>query len=419
MKILVVGGGGREHAIVWKLSQSVKKPEIHCAPGNGGIASLAVCVPIRATDVSAMVAYAKKERFDLVVVAPDDPLALGMVDRLEEAGIRAFGPNAAAARIEASKVFAKDLMKKYGIPTSGYRVFDSPGAALTHLAGCEYPTVVKADGLALGKGVIICRTEEEAKAAVHRIMVERAFGEAGARVIVEDYIEGPEVTVLCFVDGTHMVPMVSSQDHKPVFDGDRGPNTGGMGTFAPTPKYTPEVEDEVARTILLPTVKAMALEGIPFKGVLYFGLMLTKDGPRVLEYNARFGDPETQAVLPLLKTDLIDIMEATIDGRLDAMQVQWEQGAAVCVVMASGGYPGAYEKGYEITGLDALGDKDDIIVFHAGTRVEDGRTLTAGGRVLGVTAVARDIAGAREKAYAAVERIRFTGAHYRRDIGHK
>ncbi len=342
-----------------------------------------------------------------------------MVDRLEEAGIRAFGPNAAAARIEASKVFAKDLMKKYGIPTSGYRVFDSPEAALAHLAGCEYPTVVKADGLALGKGVIICRTEEEAKAAVRRIMVERAFGEAGARVIVEDYIEGPEVTVLCFVDGTHMVPMVSSQDHKPVFDGDRGPNTGGMGTFAPTPKYTPEVEDEVTRTILLPTVKAMALEGIPFKGVLYFGLMLTKDGPRVLEYNARFGDPETQAVLPLLKTDLIDIMEATIDGRLDAMQVQWEQGAAVCVVMASGGYPGAYEKGYEITGLDALGDKDDIIVFHAGTRVEDGRTLTAGGRVLGVTAVARDIAGAREKAYAAVERIRFTGAHYRRDIGHK
>ena len=419
MKILVVGGGGREHAIVWKLSQSVKKPEIHCAPGNGGIASLAACVPIRATDVPAMVEYAKKERFDLVVVAPDDPLALGMVDRLEEAGIRAFGPNAAAARIEASKVFAKDLMKKYGIPTSGYRVFDSPGAALTHLAGCEYPTVVKADGLALGKGVIICRTEEEAKAAVHRIMVERAFGEAGARVIVEDYIEGPEVTVLCFVDGTHMVPMVSSQDHKPVFDGDRGPNTGGMGTFAPTPKYTPEVEDEVTRTILLPTVKAMALEGIPFKGVLYFGLMLTKDGPRVLEYNARFGDPETQAVLPLLTTDLIDIMEATIDGRLDAMQVQWEQGAAVCVVMASGGYPGAYEKGYEITGLDALGDKDDIIVFHAGTRVEDGRTLTAGGRVLGVTAVARDIAGAREKAYAAVERIRFTGAHYRRDIGHK
>ena len=419
MKILVVGGGGREHAIVWKLSQSVKKPEIHCAPGNGGIASLAACVPIRATDVSAMVEYAKKERFDLVVVAPDDPLALGMVDRLEEAGIRAFGPNAAAARIEASKVFAKDLMKKYGIPTSGYRVFDSPGAALTHLAGCEYPTVVKADGLALGKGVIICRSQEEAKAAVHRIMVERAFGEAGARVIVEDYIEGPEVTVLCFVDGTHMVPMVSSQDHKPVFDGDRGPNTGGMGTFAPTPKYTPEVEDEVARTILLPTVKAMALEGIPFKGVLYFGLMLTKDGPRVLEYNARFGDPETQVVLPLLKTDLIDIMEATIDGRLDAMQVQWEQGAAVCVVMASGGYPGAYEKGYEITGLDALGSKDGTIVFHAGTRVEDGRTLTAGGRVLGVTAVARDIAAAREKAYAAVERIRFTGAHYRRDIGHK
>ncbi|NLT16279.1 MAG: phosphoribosylamine--glycine ligase [Clostridiales bacterium] len=419
MKILVVGGGGREHAIVWKLSQNVKKPEIHCAPGNGGIASLAACGPIRATDVPAMVEYAKKERFDLVVVAPDDPLALGMVDRLEEAGIRAFGPNAAAARIEASKVFAKDLMKKYGIPTSGYRVFDSPEAALAHLAGCEYPTVVKADGLALGKGVIICRTEEEAKAAVRRIMVERAFGEAGARVIVEDYIEGPEVTVLCFVDGTHMVPMVSSQDHKPVFDGDRGPNTGGMGTFAPTPKYTPEVEDEVTRTILLPTVKAMALEGIPFKGVLYFGLMLTKDGPRVLEYNARFGDPETQAVLPLLKTDLIDIMEATIDGRLDAMQVQWEQGAAVCVVMASGGYPGAYEKGYEITGLDTLGDKDGIIVFHAGTRVEDGRTLTAGGRVLGVTAVARDIAGAREKAYAAVERIRFTGAHYRRDIGHK
>ena len=419
MKILVVGGGGREHAIVWKLSQSVKKPIIHCAPGNGGIAALATCVPIKATDVPAMVDYAKKERFDLVVVAPDDPLALGMVDALEAAGIRAFGPNAAAARIEASKVFAKDLMRKYGIPTAGYRVFTSPEAALAHLRDCAYPTVVKADGLALGKGVIICKTHEDAKTAVQKIMVDKAFGASGARVIVEDYIEGPEVSVLCFADGTRLVPMVSSQDHKRAFDRDEGPNTGGMGTFAPTPKYTPAVEDEVTRTILLPTIRAMAEEDAPFKGVLYFGLMLTGDGPRVLEYNARFGDPETQVVLPLLKTDLIDIMEATIDGTLDGMDVEWEQGACVCVVIASGGYPGPYQKGYEITGLKALQGRDDIIVFHAGTQLKDGKTVTAGGRVLGVTAKAEDIAGAREKAYAAVEDIRFTGAHYRRDIGNK
>jgi len=419
MKILVVGGGGREHAIIWKLSQSAKKPELYCAPGNGGIVSIATCVPIKATDVAAMVEYAKKERFDLVVVAPDDPLALGMVDELEKAGIRAFGPCAAAARIESSKVFAKDLMKKYGIPTAGYEVFDSPDTALAYLATCLYPTVVKADGLALGKGVIICKTEEDAKDAVHKIMVDRVFGDSGARVIVEEFIEGPEVSVLCFVDGKNIEPMVSSQDHKRAYDKDEGPNTGGMGTFAPTPKYTAEIEEEVTRSILLPTVEAMAKEGAPFKGVLYYGLMLTKDGPRVLEYNARFGDPETQVVLPLLKTDLIDIMNATIDGTLDTMNVAWEQGACVCVVMASGGYPGSYEKGFEITGLDALEDRSGIIVFHAGTQIKEGKTVTAGGRVLGVTAKGKDIAAAREKAYAAVKDIHFEGAHFRRDIGNK
>lgn len=419
MKILVVGGGGREHAIIWKLSQSVKKPELFCAPGNGGIAEIATCVPIKATDVPAMVEYAKKERFDLVVVAPDDPLAMGMVDELEKAGIRAFGPTASAARIEASKVFAKDLMKKYGIPTAGYEVFDNPKAALSHLANCPYPAVVKADGLALGKGVIICKAQKDAEDAVNKIMVERVFGDSGSRVIVEEFIEGPEVSVLCFVDGKHIAPMVSSQDHKRAFDNDEGPNTGGMGTFAPTPKYTAGVEEEVTRTILMPTVEAMAKEGAPFKGVLYFGLMLTKNGPRVLEYNARFGDPETQVVLPLLKTDLVDIMEATIDSALDTTDIEWEKGACVCVVMASGGYPGAYEKGFEITGLERLWDKDDITVFHAGTQIKDGKTVTAGGRVLGVTAKGKDIPGAREKAYAAVEEIRFTGAHYRRDIGNK
>jgi phosphoribosylamine--glycine ligase len=417
MKILVVGGGGREHAIIWKLAQSDKKPALYCAPGNGGIAALATCVPIAATDVDAMVDYAKKEAFDLVVVAPDDPLALGLVDALEAEGIRAFGPRANAARIEASKVFAKELMKKYGIPTAAYEVFDDPEKALAYLSRCPYPTVVKADGLALGKGVIICPTEADARDAVQKIMVERVFGASGAQVIVEEFIEGPEVSVLCFVDGEHIAPMVSSQDHKRAYDADRGPNTGGMGTFAPTPKYTPAVEAEVTRTILGPTVKAMAKEGAPFKGVLYYGLMLTKDGPRVLEYNARFGDPETQVVLPLLESDLIDIMEATIDGTLDALDIRWSGGACVCVVMASEGYPGPYEKGREITGLDAL--PEDILVFHAGTKLSDSGVVTSGGRVLGVTARGADIASAREKAYAAVEKVRFAGAHYRRDIGIK
>jgi phosphoribosylamine--glycine ligase len=417
MKILVVGSGGREHAIIWKLAQSDKKPALYCAPGNGGIAGLATCVPIAATDVDAMVDYAKKEAFDLVVVAPDDPLAMGMVDALEAAGIRAFGPRANAARIEASKVFAKELMKKYGIPTAAYEVFDDPEKALAYLAHCPYPTVVKADGLALGKGVIICPTEADARDAVQKIMVERVFGASGARVIVEEFIEGPEVSVLCFVDGEHIAPMVSSQDHKRAYDADRGPNTGGMGTFAPTPKYTPEVEAEVMRTILEPTVKAMAEEGAPFKGVLYYGLMLTKDGPRVLEYNARFGDPETQVVLPLLESDLIDIMEATIDGTLNTLDIRWSGGACVCVVMASEGYPGPYEKGREISGLDAL--PEDILVFHAGTKLSGNGIVTSGGRVLGVTARGADIASAREKAYAAVEKVRFDGAHYRRDIGIK
>ncbi len=418
MKILVVGGGGREHAIISKLAMSDKKPELFCAPGNGGIAKLATCVPIGATEVDKMVKYAKTEAFDLVIVAPDDPLALGMVDKLEVAGIRAFGPYASAARIEASKVFAKDLMKKYDIPTAKYEVFTDADEALKYINECPYPTVVKADGLALGKGVIICNTLEEAKEAVNKIMIEKIFGDSGSRLIVEEFISGPEVSILAFADGKNIVQMVSSQDHKRAFDADAGPNTGGMGTFAPTPKYTKEIEKEIVDTILLPTIDAMAKEGSPFKGVLYYGLMLTKDGPRVLEYNARFGDPETQVVLPLLKTDLIDIMQATIDGALDKINVEWEDKCCVCVVMASGGYPGSYEKGYVISGLDKA-EEMGTIVFHAGTALKDGEIVTNGGRVLGVTAKGDSIADAREKAYAAVGVIKFKGAHFRTDIGIK
>lgn len=417
MKILVIGGGGREHTIVWKLAQDKRIREIHCAPGNGGIASLAKCVDIAATDIEKMAVYAKEQRFDLVVVTPDDPLALGMVDRLQQEGIKAFGPVTAAAQIEASKVFSKNLMKKYHIPTAGYEVFSDFREAHAYIQKASLPLVVKADGLALGKGVIICNTLEEAENALHDIMVKKVFKDAGARVVVEEFITGPEVSVLCFCDGKTIKPMVSAQDHKRIYDDDKGPNTGGMGTFAPSPKYTPEIQKYVEEKIMRPTVDAMAAEGRAFKGVLYFGLMLTEDGPKVLEYNARFGDPETQVVLPLLKTPLLDIFNAVIDGTLSELPIEWVDETCVCVVAASGGYPGSYEKGKEITGLDTM-DKD-IMLFHAGTALKDGKYLTSGGRVLGVTAKGADMPAARQKAYANIEKIHFEGMQYRRDIGIK
>lgn len=416
MKILVVGGGGREHTIVWKLSQSPKVTEIHCAPGNGGIAELAKCIPLKATDIEGIVDYAQQEAFDLVVVAPDDPLYMGLVDALQSEGIRAFGPTAAGARLEGSKVYAKHLMKKYGIPTAQYEVFDNYGTALEHANACALPVVVKADGLALGKGVIICNTTDEAKTALDDIMIKRVFGDAGSRVVIEEFMQGPEVSVLAFCDGKTILPMASAQDHKRVFDNDQGPNTGGMGTFSPSPKYTDDVQKIVEETIIRRTVDALQAENVDFKGVLYFGLMLTQDGPKLLEYNARFGDPEAQVVLPRMKNDLLDVMNAVIDGRLNEVTLEWDERSDVCVVMASGGYPGSYPKGLPISGLT---DVKDAVVFHAGTALQDGEYVTAGGRVLGVTALGRDIAEARTVAYVEVAKIRFEGAQYRMDIGLK
>ena len=419
MKILVVGGGGREHAIIRALKKSPDCTEIWCPPGNGGISYDATCKAIPATDVEAMVAFAKQEAFDYVVVAQDDPLALGMVDALAAAGIPAFGPDKAAARIEASKVFSKNLMKQYGIPTADYEVFEDPAKVMDYVrARGKYPVVIKADGLALGKGVLICQDEAEADAAVKEIMLDKKFGASGNRVVVEEFLTGPEVSVLSFCDGKTLKPMVSSMDHKRALDGDQGLNTGGMGTVAPNPYYTAEAADRCMKEIFLPTVEAMQKEGCPFKGCLYFGLMLTPDGPKVIEYNCRFGDPETQVVLPLLESDLLKIMLATTNGTLDQTEVRFSAGAAACVILASGGYPLAYEKGKEITGLvNGQLPGSDAIVYHAGTAVQDGRLVTAGGRVLGVTATAADLPAALEKAYAAADSIHFDKLHRRSDIG--
>ena len=416
MKVLVVGGGGREHAICVTLAKSPKVDKIWCAPGNGGIADVAECVDIKATDIEKMVAFAKEVQPDLVMVAPDDPLALGMVDAMEDAGLRAFGPKKNAAIIEGSKSFAKDLMKKYNIPTAGYAVFENSADAIAYIKEQGAPIVVKADGLALGKGVTVAMTEEDAIAAVKDAIDGGAFGGAGARVVIEEYLTGPEVSVLAFVDGKHLKTMPSAQDHKRAYDHDEGPNTGGMGAFSPSRFYTDDIAQTCMDTIFQPTVEAMAKEGRPFKGVLYFGLMLTPKGPKVIEYNARFGDPETQAVLSRLDSDLFDIFNAVIDEKLDEIDIRWADNAACCVCMASGGYPKAYEKGKEITGLS---DVTDSFVFHAGTKVQDGKMLTAGGRVLGVTATAKTLDEAIRKAYADVRKIRFDGAHYRTDIGVK
>ena len=417
MKVLVIGGGGREHAVCKKLAESPLVDALLCAPGNAGIAQVAACVPeVKATDVPGIVALAKREGVDFVCVTPDDPLALGCVDALEAEGIPAFGPRACAAQMEASKIFSKNLMKKYGIPTAKSEVFDDADAALAYLDTQSAPIVVKADGLALGKGVIVAQTIDEAKQAVVDMMRGGRFGRSGARVLIEECMVGREVTVLCFTDGRVIVPMPASQDHKRVFDGDKGPNTGGMGAFAPSPLYTPDVARRVTDEILQPTLRAMNAEGLDFRGVLYVGLMLTADGPKVVEYNARFGDPETQAVLPLLESDLMEIMLAVREQRLEQLDIRWRGGAAACVVLASGGYPGKYEGGKAITGIvkaEALG----ATVYHAGTAVKDGALVTAGGRVLGVTALGDTLADAVGHAYRAAREIHFDGAHMRSDIG--
>ena len=420
MNILVVGGGGREHALVMKLAESKKTDKIYCAPGNGGISRYAECRPVKATDIDGMVALAKEIKADLVVVAPDDPLVLGMVDALNAEGFRTFGPDKSAAIIEGSKVFSKNLMKKYNIPTAKYEVFDNAEKALEYIkTENTFPTVIKADGLALGKGVIIAQNMEEATDAVHSIMEDKIFGESGANVVIEEFLTGPEVSVLCFTDGKTIKPMVSSMDHKRALDGDKGLNTGGMGTVSPNPYYTAEVAEECMKTIFRPTIDAMVRENRKFKGCLYFGLMVTPNGVKVIEYNCRFGDPETQVVLPVLDTDIVDIMEAIYDEKLDEIDIKWKNEACACVVMASGGYPKKYATGLEISGLDNNGQVENAFVYHAGTRFEDGKFLTAGGRVLGVTATGENLEKALEKAYEAVGKINFENAHYRKDIGKK
>ena len=417
MNVLVIGSGGREHTICWSLAKIPKVDKIYCLPGNGGISQIAECVPISVMDFDAIIDFVDSHKdIELTVVAPDDPLAAGLVDRLEEKGHRAFGPRANAAIIEASKAFSKYLMKKYDIPTAKYEEFDNYDKAVEYLAKAKYPLVVKADGLALGKGVIICNTKEEGLQAAKEMMIDSKFKDAGKRVIVEEFMVGQEVSILSFCDGKTIIPMVNARDHKRAYDNDQGLNTGGMGTFSPSAIYTEEVEEEVMNKIILPTVDAMNKEGRTFKGVLYFGLMLTDDGAKVVEYNARFGDPETQVVLPRLKTDLCDIFNAVVDGTLDKINIEWTDDACVCVVMASGGYPESYEKGKEIT----IGDiADNILIFHAGTAIKDGKLVTSGGRVLGVTAMGKDIHEARAKAYEAVSKIHFDGAFFRRDIGIK
>ncbi len=419
MKVLVIGGGGREHTLVWKISQSPLVDKIYCAPGNGGIAQLAECVDIGATDIDRLVQFAEEKKIDLTVVAPDDPLVLGAVDAFEARGLKAFGPDKRAAVLEGSKVFSKNLMKKYGIPTAGYEVFENSQEAIDYLKSASYPTVVKAEGLALGKGVIIAQNYDQAVEAIQDIMQDKKFGDAGNRVVIEEFLSGQEVSVLAFTDGETVVPMVSAQDHKRAYDHDEGLNTGGMGTFSPSRIYTPALDAYCREHIFKPTVQAMKAEGRKFKGVLYFGLIFTDDGVKVLEYNARFGDPEAQVVLPRLKNDLVEIMSAVIDERLADVDVEWEDNAAVCVVMASGGYPVQYEKGYPIEGIADAEAMEEVALFHAGTKLEGGSIVTAGGRVLGVTALGKHLDEAIRRAYEGVSKISFQDMHFRKDIGIK
>ena len=417
MKVLIVGSGGREHAIAWSVAKSDKVDKIYCAPGNAGIGELAECVNIGAMEFDKLVAFAKEQAIDLTIIGMDDPLVGGVVDAFEAEGLRVFGPRANAAIIEGSKAFSKDLMKKYGIPTAGYENFDSPEDALSYLETAKFPIVLKADGLALGKGVLICNTPEEAKEGVKTIMEDKKFGDAGNRMVIEEFMTGREVSVLAFCDGKTVKCMTSAQDHKRAKDGDQGLNTGGMGTFSPSPFYDSEVQAFCEKYIYQPTIDAMAAEGRPFTGVLFTGLMITEDGPKVLEYNARFGDPEAQVVLPRMKNDIIDVVEACVDGRLDEIDLQFEDNAAVCVVLASDGYPVSYKKGYLIRGLEKFEGKDDYFCFHAGSKRTDEGIVTNGGRVLGVTATGADLKEARKKAYQATEWIEFDNKYMRHDIG--
>ncbi len=420
MNILVIGGGGREHAIIMKLAESPKVDKLYCTPGNGGISRYAECFDVSATDIDGVVELAQKLKPDMVVVAPDDPLVLGMVDALQEKGFMTFGPKANAAVIEGSKVFSKELMKKYNIPTAAYEVFTDSESAIAYLKKQNsYPAVIKADGLALGKGVILAQNEEEAVAAVHEMIDELKFGKSSARIVIEEFLTGPEVSVLSFTDGKTVVPMISSMDHKRALDGDKGLNTGGMGTVAPNPYYTEEIASECMEKIFKPTIEAMNAEGRPFEGCLYFGLMLTPKGPKVIEYNCRFGDPETQVVLPMLDADLCEIFEAIYNHTLADVDIKWKSGSCTCVVMASGGYPLSYPKGIEISGLDDMGQVEGAFVYHAGTKLSDGKMLTNGGRVLGVTCRGETLSEALDKSYAAVKKISWENVHYRKDIGQR
>lgn len=417
MKVLIVGSGGREHAIAWKVAQSEKVDKIYCAPGNAGCAEYAECVPIGAMEFDKLVAFAKEKEIDLTVIGMDDPLVGGVVDAFEEAGLRVFGPRKNAAILEGSKAFSKDLMKKYNIPTATYENFDDADAALAYLETAKFPIVLKADGLALGKGVLICNTLEEAQDGVRSIMLDKQFGTAGNRMVIEEFMTGREVSVLSFVDGNTIKTMTSAQDHKRAKDGDQGLNTGGMGTFSPSPFYTEEVDEFCKKYIYQPTVDAMKAEGREFKGIIFFGLMLTPNGPRVLEYNARFGDPETQVVLPRMKSDIVDVFEACIDGTLDKVELEFEDNAAVCVVLASDGYPLSYEKGFPIEGLEEFQKHEGYYCFHAGTKFDGDKIVTNGGRVLGVTAKGKDLKEARANAYAATEWVSFANKYKRNDIG--
>ncbi len=419
MQVLVIGGGGREHALVWKIMQSSKVEKIYCAPGNAGTAEIAENIPIAADDINSLLEFASENDIGLTVVGPEQPLVLGIVDRFEEKGLRIFGPNAKAAELEGSKAFSKDIMKKYGLPTAEYKTFTSAESAAEYIKTKNHPLVVKADGLAAGKGVLLCQTNEEALAAVETIMGEKSFGDAGNQIVVEEFLEGQEVSVLAFCDGQTVLMMDSAQDHKAAYDGDKGPNTGGMGAYSPAPVFTEIMRQKVRDKIMLPMVRAMQQEGRPYKGILYAGLMLTKTGPQILEFNARFGDPETQPLLVRMESDIIPLFEACVDGTLDQCPLKWKDETSVCVVMAAEGYPESYEKGKPISGLKEANALSGVVVFHAGTKKQEDKVLTCGGRVLGVTATGKDTATAIARAYDAVDKIKWEGIHFRKDIGHR
>jgi phosphoribosylamine--glycine ligase len=419
LKVLIIGQGGREHTLAWKFKKSPRVEKVYCAPGNGGTATVAENVPLKETQIAELISFAQESGIDITFVGPENPLLDGIVDQFQEAGLRIFGPKQDAALIEGSKSFAKDLMKKYNIPTGDYEVFTSVEKALAYLNTKTAPIVIKADGLAAGKGVVVAETMDQAKQAVHEMLAEARFGEAGHRVVIEEFLAGQELSLMAFVDGEVVIPMIPAQDHKPVFDGDKGPNTGGMGAYSPVPQMSQAQVDEAVQKVLIPTAKAMVKEGRSFTGILYAGLIMTEQGTKVIEFNARFGDPETEVVLPRLKSDLVDIVEATLDHKLDQIKVEWLEDAAVTIVLASEGYPDTYPKGRTITGTDQWLDQEDLIVYHAGTQIQEGELKTSGGRVLAVTAIAKDLSVARDKAYGAIQSIHFDGMHYRSDIGAK